>query len=333
MDTHKNQAPFADSQLSCTPEMPGCMDPEQVNTGAAAARIPDHPKGDFPFAEVFRLTGTQSGFSTVQTHPFLEIVFCQSSYGSICQLNSQQYELQHGDIVVVPPGIPHSVLIPESGENTYKSITLRLSPEYIDLLQNRFPFFRQNPAPDGTVIRTAGTIWENISSYFLSLASEEELHTAGAEPAMAAYVTLLLTQITRAASDVSESFKVMEKEDLLDQILAYLDNSLSEKITLDGTADRFWISTTTLSGLFRKNLGISFYQYVLQRRLREAKNLIYDGESIEKIPHKIGFSDYSSFFRAFKKEVGISPSQFRKSIAANMPHKGGNPAPAGHHGN
>ena len=98
-------------------------------------------------------------------------------------------------------------------------------------------------------------------------------------------------------------------------------SSLPEKLTLEGTADRFWISSTTLSGLFRQKMGISFYQYILQRRVAEAKNLIYDQEPIEKIPGKVGFGDYSAFFRAFKKEVGISPRQFRKLIGSDPDRK------------
>ncbi len=59
-------------------------------------------------------------------------------------------------------------------------------------------------------------------------------------------------------------------------------------------------------------MGISFYQYVTQRRLVAAKNLILQNIPMEIVAGKVGFSDYSSFYRAFKSEYGISPRQFRE---------------------
>ena len=62
----------------------------------------------------------------------------------------------------------------------------------------------------------------------------------------------------------------------------------------------------------RKKMGISFYRCVTQRRLISAKKLIESGMSLESTAELVGFSDYSSFFRAFKQEYGISPRQYKK---------------------
>ena len=59
-------------------------------------------------------------------------------------------------------------------------------------------------------------------------------------------------------------------------------------------------------------MGVSFYHWVTQRRLIAAKLLIEEGKLLEEVAETVGFTDYSSFFRAFKQEFGISPRQYRK---------------------
>ena len=72
------------------------------------------------------------------------------------------------------------------------------------------------------------------------------------------------------------------------------------------------MSQSTISQTFKNKLGVSFYRCVTQRRLIAAKSLIIEGAPMESVSQKVGFSDYSSFYRAFKQEFGISPRQFRK---------------------
>ena len=57
-------------------------------------------------------------------------------------------------------------------------------------------------------------------------------------------------------------------------------------------------------------MGVSVYRYITQRRLIAAKSLIGQKLPLEEISQQVGFSDYSTFYRAFKQEFGISPRQF-----------------------
>ena len=74
---------------------------------------------------------------------------------------------------------------------------------------------------------------------------------------------------------------------------------------------RLYVSSSTVSHLFKQRLGVSFYRYVTQRRLIAAKNLIQKGVLMENVAAKTGFADYSGFYRAFRKEYGVSPRQYR----------------------
>jgi len=118
---------------------------------------------------------------------------------------------------------------------------------------------------------------------------------------------MLLTMIVRS-SDLSIK---AEKDGIFESVLAYVDENLNQKITLTETAQHFYTSERTVTREFQKNLGISFYRYVTQRRMLMAGNFIRTGIPLEEVCQKVGYSDYPTFYRAFKKEYGISPRQMK----------------------
>ena len=92
------------------------------------------------------------------------------------------------------------------------------------------------------------------------------------------------------------------------------ENHLSQKLSIEETARYFHISPSTLTHLFHREMGLSFYRCLTQRRLVEAKNLIAQEYSMEDVALSVGFQEYSAFYRAFKSEYGISPMQYKKMI-------------------
>ena len=122
---------------------------------------------------------------------------------------------------------------------------------------------------------------------------------------------LLLTLLIRAKS-IRGGQSLREKTELLDELMAFVAEHLQERITICDTARQLHVSESTLTHLCTKRLGLSFYRYVTQRRLIAAKNMIGEKISLEEIAHRVGFADYSTFYRAFKQEFGISPRKFGK---------------------
>ena len=75
-------------------------------------------------------------------------------------------------------------------------------------------------------------------------------------------------------------------------------------------AEQFFISKYYLSHAFSKEVGVSVYRYILLRRLMMARQLLATGEPAGQVCRSCGFSDYTSFYRAFKSEYGVSPRDF-----------------------
>ena len=72
------------------------------------------------------------------------------------------------------------------------------------------------------------------------------------------------------------------------------------------------MSVRQLTRGFKVSRGCSIGDYVEQRRMERAKRLLVDGESVKTLAFAMGFSSPSSFTYAFRRAVGISPSQFRQ---------------------
>lgn len=122
---------------------------------------------------------------------------------------------------------------------------------------------------------------------------------------------MLLIKMCQALGEPSGTMVSEREPDLLDNLLAYVESNLANKITLLDTAHRFFVSESHITHLFQKKMRSSFYRYVTQRRLIAAKNRIERGQALEQVGEKVGFASYSNFYRAFVKEYGISPSRYR----------------------
>ena len=105
-------------------------------------------------------------------------------------------------------------------------------------------------------------------------------------------------------------FAKAQKPSVLSNALHYIDLNLSGDLSLDTVAKALFIDKYNFSHMFKQNMQISFYQYVIQQRLLEAKRLLMKKEPISSIPAKCGFSDYNAFTAPLKR--------ITVSIRANM---------------
>ncbi len=256
-----------------------------------------------------------SAAETVQphSHSFFELILCCGCDQVQYLLGSQRYRLQKGDVVLIPPGVTHCPLFPESMARPYERIVLWINPELVTRLCQKWP--ELIPGRDRqsahSLLRTAGTVWEeDISDAFYRSCRESERRLPGWEAALYSSTTLLMTTLSRALQ-ISGSQPDSERSELLDELLRFVERHLTEKITVAAAARQLLVSESTITHLCRRRLGVSFYRYVTHQRLTAAKLLMQSGTALSRIPESVGFCDYSAFYRAFKQEFGISPREFR----------------------
>lgn len=75
-----------------------------------------------------------------------------------------------------------------------------------------------------------------------------------------------------------------------------------------------FVSSYYLSHLFRREMGVTFSDYLTKVRVSRAKELLMEGRSVEDVSECVGYRDGNYFIKIFKKYVGVTPSKYRKSV-------------------
>lgn len=99
-----------------------------------------------------------------------------------------------------------------------------------------------------------------------------------------------------------------------DQILEYIDtNCLKHDLSLAVISEKYKVSNSYISKLFKENIGENYYDYVNKKKMQEAKRLIMETDmNLQEISQFVGYVDSKVFRRTFKKYFLISPSDYRK---------------------
>ena len=106
-----------------------------------------------------------------------------------------------------------------------------------------------------------------------------------------------------------------QEERTITGIIRYLQEHLDKEISLTILADEFHLSSQYISQLFKSEIGVNFLAYLTSIRMERAKKLLLATSlSIGEISEKCGYADYRVFTKAFKKEEGSTPSQYRRNF-------------------
>lgn len=262
--------------------------------------------------EIYYYTDTALKKVQNHTHNYYEIYFFLEGNVSI-EIKGTIYPLKHGDIVIIPPKIQHHAVIHD--KNTpYRRFVFWITCEYLHSMVELSPaygYIRQIiPSNDGFIFHNDSIAFNTIQGKVFRLIEEIRTDRYGREAKISLCVNDLILHLNRTVYEQKHEKNIEEQQKLYRSLVYYIEDHLTEDLSLDVLAKEFFISKYHIAHVFKDNIGISLHQYIRKKRLTACKDAIRSGTIISEAYLLFGFKDYSTFYRAFKAEYGITPKEY-----------------------
>lgn len=171
--------------------------------------------------------------------------------------------------------------------------------------------------------RLPETEFVRVDDLFRRLRLESNLHVHGApEMCVALLIAILVTLRRHPAGDgatrVRDSANFYRQQgDLVQFASSYVQNHLSDDLSLSAVAALFKVSAEHLTRSFGRQLGVSFHRHVVMQRIAAAKELLrlQPNASVTDVAFATGFQSSSHFNKVFKTHTGMNPTEFRSERA------------------
>ena len=149
----------------------------------------------------------------------------------------------------------------------------------------------------------------------VSICERSQAASSLSESHSSIYSRMLLSELILLSSAVSEEKALSYDGDISVRVIKYINEHLhrNRQMSLDFLSKRFFVSKYYLCRVFKKHNGISIHGYIVKKRVMQAKLLIESGEPANMAAARVGFRDYSAFYRAFLKIVGMPPTDIAQS--------------------
>jgi len=260
---------------------------------------------DFRLFHLKDAKGTEMEF---HYHEFCKLVLFMSGSGKYT-VEDRHYELQAGDILLIGS---HQIHRPEFAPGVeYERIIFYISPDFLQKqsttecnLEELFV------GSNGHVLR----LDDRRYSKLFGLALEVETELTGGRYGSSVMGNSLLLQLLvklvryREKGAFQPSTPAMVSDERIKRMLLFIEQHLSEELTMEGLSEQFFISKYHMMRLFKKETGQSVYDYITERRLFLARELIRQDIPATESCFQAGFGSYSSFTRAYGKRFGTTPT-------------------------
>ena len=237
---------------------------------------------------------------TMHSHDTYEI-FCLLDGDADYCVEGSRYRLQSGDLMLMRKGEVHIFQLRSAAPYERIFINFDIS-DVLDFLDAQDLLCVFNNRPLGKYNHYPASLFPNNHwrEYMDTICRETDPRK------QLCYLLPLLRDLADRMDAIKTAPPLSEKDRAV-PIINYINNLLTDELSLESLSQRFYISKTHLLRLFKQATGTTVWEYITIKRLFLAKERIAAGMQPTEVYSQCGFKDYTTFFRAYKKHFGTPP--------------------------
>ena len=250
---------------------------------------------------------------SIHAHDYYEFYFFLEGDVQM-QIGEDLHPVRYGDIMLIPPNLLHRPII-KSEDVPYRRFVFWISTDYCNHLLQSSPDYayimQYVEIEKRYLFHTDQIAFNAVQSKLLRILEEMRSNKFGRDAQISICINDLVLCLNRLAHEQNTPKRKNPEYLLYQQLTEYVEEHLEEDLSLEALSKKFFVSKYHIAHVFKDNIGMSIHQYITKKRLNLCKEAISGHMSITEAYQTFGFGDYSSFYRAFKKEYGISPKDYR----------------------
>ena len=238
------------------------------------------------------------------SHPYAEVMIVLDGVGELF-FKGRRIPLKKKALYIVNPNTEHT-------EHQIDSL------KYFVMKIKNFTLYGKKQKSEIEMLRLSDKSYSELLFYFKEALSELRQNAPYKENMARELLSCAYLKVLRLLDD-EEHFVSHESEKAissrLQAIVDYISANHAKDLKLSEITKRFTISHNTLIRLFKKHLGISPKEFIIKKRLSIAKEALENTDyTINQISTVSGFSDFAYFSKIFKKEIGKTPTEYRREL-------------------
>ena len=252
-----------------------------------------HAKDDEPDEKSF----------TMHIHDKCEIYFFVS--GDVRYLvEGSKYPLDENSLMIIRPAEAHTPKI--NSKSTYERYAVNFPLDLVKSIDPELrlltPFTARDLGSDNMFSESEFDA-KLVSKLFSEMCDDNDDYIK--KLTINTHLITLLDIINRAWNDKKKQKR--KKQSIAERIVMYVNEHLTEDISVPVLAEHFYLSRSQFNRVFRQATGAAPWEYITKKRLTIAKNMLKNGMSAQETAESCGFKDYSVFYRAYIKQFGKAP--------------------------
>ena len=231
------------------------------------------------------------------------------------QDKSNYFEYLPGESVLVAPGETMVIDFPDADEQPSQCVSLTLNPQFVQESLDHLNFnvakvddsSKWNISLDEFYLLNSKAL-ASATNNIMRIAMDDNSHKDVI--ADFALKELLIRLMQTQARNLVEK-NTLKNQSRIGFVADFIKKNLHQKLSIDAIAKMAYVSKSNFFKMFKEELGLSPNEFIIHERIKKAKELLSQQNSVSETAFSTGFSDTNYFIRVFKQVEGVTPKIFQ----------------------